>query len=288
MTSKRRSLILFLSDGVLKVHISDKEFLELAYYIERNYGIHLKKEKKTLLEGRLFQFLKEKNLKNFSEFYQCLIQDKTNQTATTLVNKITTNHTFFMREADHFAYFRERILPYLSKTVKDKDLRIWSAGCSTGEEPYTLAMIINDFFGQEKLFWDTKILATDISDKVLSYAQKGYFSNHQLTNVPGIWRNNYFEQIDRDTSRISKQIRDDIIFRRLNLMDKVFPFKKNFHVIFCRNVMIYFSEQTKMELANKFFENTEPGGYLFIGHSESLNRETTRYQYIKPAIYRKG
>lgn len=270
------------------MHISDQEFLQLAYYIERNYGIHLKKEKKTLLEGRLFQFLKEKNLKNFSEFYQYLILDKTNQTATTLVNKITTNHTFFMREADHFAYFREIILPYLSKTVKDKDLRIWSAGCSTGEEPYTLAMIINDFFGQEKLYWDTKILATDISDKVLSLAQKGYFSNHELTNVPVIWKNNYFEQIDKDTSRISKPIRDDIIFRRLNLMDKVFPFKKNFHVIFCRNVMIYFSEQTKMELANKFFENTEPGGYLFIGHSESLNRDMTRYQYIKPAIYRKG
>lgn len=267
--------------------ITDSEFQLLANYIEKNYGIHLKKEKKTLVEGRLYHFLKEKNLRNFGEFYQHLIQDKTNQMAITLVNKITTNHTFFMREADHFEFFQESVLPYLRENVKDKDLRIWSAGCSTGEEPYTLAMIINDYFGKEKIFWDTKILATDISDKALTIARNGEYFNHDLTNVPSFWKNNYFEWSDKDKNRITRKIRDEIIFRRLNLMDKVFPFKKRFHVIFCRNVMIYFSNQIKMELANKFYEYTEPGGYLFIGHSESLNREMTHYQYIKPAIYRK-
>ncbi|WP_246141153.1 CheR family methyltransferase [Bacillus marasmi] len=267
--------------------ITDKEFQQLAYYIEYNYGIHLRKEKKTLVEGRLYNYIKENNMSNFSEFYQRLIQDKTNQTATNLVNKITTNHTFFMRETDHFDYFRDIVLPYLSESVKDKDLRIWSAGCSTGEEPYTLAMIINDYFKKEKLFWDTKILATDISDKVLKIARDGQYSNGALTKVPPTWRTNYFEHINKDTSEITKRVRDEVIFRRLNLMDKVFPFKKRFHVIFCRNVMIYFKEQTKMELVNKLYQYTEPGGYLFIGHSESLNRERTAYQYIKPAIFRK-
>lgn len=270
------------------MYITDKEFQQLAFYIEHNYGIHLRKEKKTLVEGRLYTFLKENNMNNFSEFYQHLIQDKTNQAATTLVDKITTNHTFFMRESDHFDFFRDNVLPYLSERIKDKDLRIWSAGCSSGEEPYTLAMIINDYFGKEKFFWDTKILATDISDKVLNIARIGQYANRDLTKLPATWKASYFEQIDKDTSKITNRIRDEVIFRRLNLMDKVFPFKKRFHVIFCRNVMIYFNEQTKMELVNRLYQYTEPGGYLFIGHSESLNRERTAYHYIKPAIFRKG
>lgn len=269
------------------VTITNEEFRRLADYIKTNYGIHLKEEKKALVIGRLYDVLIQNNFNNFSEYYDYVVSDKTGDAVATLINKITTNHTFFMREADHFYYFRDKVLPYLSKTVKDKDLRIWSAGCSTGEEPYTLAMIIDEFFGKEKMWWDTKILATDISSKVLDIAVKGIYSNEKIAALPPSWRLNYFRKLDYENSVLVDRIRNEVIFRKFNLIEKVFPFKRKFHVIFCRNVMIYFDAKTRTELANKFYDLTEYGGYLFIGHSESLNREETKYKYIMPAVYRK-
>jgi chemotaxis protein methyltransferase CheR len=269
------------------VTITDKEFMLLAQFIKDNYGIHLKEEKKTLVTGRLHNVLIESNCRNFTEYFSLIQSDKDGEEVTKLINKITTNHTFFMREVDHFDYFRDKILPFLKNTVKDKDLRIWSAGCSSGEEPTTLAMILSEYFGKEKLWWDTKVLATDISDRILEKAKSGIYSNEQLASLPMNWRTNYFRLIDKENSVLIDKIRNEIIYRKFNLMDETFPFKKKFHVIFCRNVMIYFDNKTKTELVNKFYEFTEPGGYLFIGHSESLNREQTRYKYIMPAVYRK-
>ena len=201
--------------------------------------------------------------------------------------QVSTNHTYFMREEEHFRYFRGVVLPELTGRVRDKDLRIWSAGCSSGEEAYTLAMIIDEFFGKEKLFWDTKILATDISSRVLEEAKKGVYSNDELAVLPSSWRLSYFTAFDKESSIISDRIKNEVIFRRFNLMEKSFPFRKKFHVVFCRNVMIYFDAETKRKLINKFYEITEPGGYLFIGHSESINRNETGYKYVMPALYRK-
>jgi chemotaxis protein methyltransferase CheR len=182
---------------------------------------------------------------------------------------------------------KNKVLPYLQYAVKDNDIRIWSAGCSYGEEPYTIAMIMDDFFGREKPCWDTKVLATDISGKVLEEAQKGVYSNEEISVLPSQWKLSYFKKLDNEKCRISDRMRNEVIFRKLNLMDSIFPFKKKFHVIFCRNVMIYFDSQTKWQLVNKFYDLTENGGYLFIGHSESLDREQTKYKYIMPAVYRK-
>lgn len=259
----------------------------MADYIKANYGINLKEEKQSLVTGRFQNVLIQNSFNNFSEYFDYIVSDKTGDAVITLIDKITTNHTFFMREADHFFYFRDKVLPYLKSTVKDKDLRIWSAGCSTGEEPYTLAMIIDEFFGKEKMWWDTKILATDISSKVLDTAIKGIYSNEEIAALPLNWRLNYFKKLDNENSVLVDKIRNEVIYRKFNLMEEVFPFKRKFHVIFCRNVMIYFDAQTKRELVNKFYDLTEYGGYLFIGHSESLNREETKYKYIMPAVYRK-
>jgi chemotaxis protein methyltransferase CheR len=267
--------------------ITDKEFKQLAQYIKNNYGIHLKEEKKTLVTGRLHNVLIESNCKNFTEYFNLLQADENGKEIKKLINKITTNHTFFMREVDHFYYFRDKILPYLERTVRDRDLRIWSAGCSSGEEPSTLAMIIDDYFGKEKAMWDTKILATDISDRVLEKAKAGQYSNEEIASLPLNFRTNYFRKINSENSILTEKIRNEIIYRKFNLMDKTLPFKKKFQVIFCRNVMIYFDNNTKAELINKFYEFTEPGGYLFIGHSESLNRESTKYKYVLPSVYRK-
>lgn len=269
------------------INITDQEFKRFADYIKRNYGINLKAEKQSLVAGRLSNVLLSKNFTNFSDYLDYVIADPTGDASITLLDKITTNHTFFMREVDHFYYFRDRVLPYLASTVRDKDLRIWSAACSSGEEPYTLAMLVDEFFGKEKLRWDTKILATDISSNVLELAKQGVYSKERVTALPASWKLNYFKEFDTDQVILHDKIKNEVIYRKFNLMDAVFPFKRKFHVIFCRNVMIYFDNKTKDELVEKLYNLTEYGGYLFIGHSESLNRNSTRYKYIMPAVYRK-
>jgi chemotaxis protein methyltransferase CheR len=276
----------------LVITITDKEFFALADYIKHNYGIHLKKEKQALVTGRLHNVLLENNFKSFSEYFNYIVSDKSGEAAATLVNKITTNHTFFMREEEHFDYLQNVVLPYLTQSVTDKDLRIWSAGCSSGEEPYTIAMILDDYFGRDKIWWDTKVLATDISSNVLEEARKGQYSNEDIAHLPPQWRQKYFNCIlsgsdSKECAELCQKIRNEVIFRKFNLMESVFPFKRKFHVIFCRNVMIYFDNETKKRLVDKLYDLTEDGGFLFIGHSESLNREQTRYKYIMPALYRK-
>lgn len=269
------------------ITISKKEFDQLSAFIKANYGIYLKPEKETLVIGRLQNELIQKGFKNFSEYYNYVIGDKTGMAVSGLLDKITTNHTFFMREADHFDYFKDVVLPYLNSVSRDKDLRIWCAGCSSGEEPYTLAMILDEYFGKDKLYWDTKVLATDISTKVLEEAKKGIYSNKEIETLPAKWRLNYTTKVNGEESVFIDRIRSEVIFRKFNLMENVFPFKKKFHVIFCRNVMIYFDNTTKNTLVNKYYDLLEPGGYLFIGHSESINRDVSRFKYVQPAVYRK-
>lgn len=267
--------------------ITEKEFRLLAEYIEKNYGIHLKKEKQTLVTGRLHNTLAQLGFDSYLDYYKHLIEDKTGEASSILIDKITTNHTYFMREAEHFYFFRDKVLPYLKKSSIEKDLRIWCAASSTGEEPYIIAMILDEFFNKEKLWWDTKVLATDISQSVLETAKKGIYSNEKLLSMPKNWKLNYFNQYDKENSVVIDRIKNEVIYRKFNLMENIFPFRKRFHVIFCRNVMIYFNNETKDRLVNKFYDIMEPGGYLFIGLSESLNREKTRFKYISPAVYRK-
>ena len=252
------------------INITEKEFAKLAEFIKTNYGIHLKEGKKSLVIGRLHNVLSQKDFKSFSDYYDYIVSDKTGDAVTVLIDKITTNHTFFMREADHFHYFKSAVLPYLASTVRDKDLRIWSAGCSTGEEPYTLAMILDEYFGSEKMLWDSKVLATDISGKVLDTAQKGIYDNEEVATLPVQWRLNYFKKHDKEKSILAERIRNEVIYRKFNLMESVFPFKRKFHVIFCRNVMIYFDNKTRDALVNKYYQHLESGGYLFIGTQSHL------------------
>lgn len=264
----------------------DDEFLTLSSYTKTNYGIDLS-DKRTLVESRLRNYLSEGRYQSFPHYFQSLVNDRTGTEATALVDRLTTNYTFFMREPKHFRYFQDTILPYLVSTVKDRDLRIWSAGCSSGEEPYTLAMIMNDYFGKSKLFWDTRILATDISSQVLETALQATYSDEQIKDLPASWRLKYFEPGQNGRQRLVSDIREAVIFRKFNLMEKKFPFKRKLHVIFCRNVMIYFDSETRKQLLQRFYEITELGGYLIIGHSESIDRKENGYRYIMPSVYRK-
>jgi len=267
--------------------ISHKEFAKLAEYIKVNYGIYLKQEKQTLLVGRLQNVLQQAGFTNFTDYYNYIVANKDKEAVNTLINKITTNHTYFMREPQHFYFFRDQVLPFWANILSTKDLRVWSAACSSGEEAYTLAMIIDEYFGQDKAAWDTKILATDISSQVLDMAKDAIYSNERIAPLPKHWKVNYFKRYDSENSVLIDRIKQEVIYRKFNLMDEVFPFRKRFHAIFCRNVMIYFDNTTKEKLVDKLYEQIEYGGYLFIGHSEALNRETTRFKYISPSVYRK-
>jgi chemotaxis protein methyltransferase CheR len=271
----------------MMMSINDNDFVKLTSFIQDNYGINLA-TKKILIEGRLGNMVIEKGFKNFSDYLTHVFSNDSKEEITNLINKLTTNHTFFMRENSHFEYFKDKVLPFLVSSLKQKDLRIWSAGCSSGEEPYTLAMILADYLGEENPKWDSKILATDISVKVLEIAEKAIYGSESIDKLPNSWKMSYLKKVDKENYQFEDRIKNEVIFRIFNLMDEEFPFKKKFHAIFCRNVMIYFDAKTKIQLINKFYELTEPGGYLFIGHSESINRGETHYRYIMPAVYRKG
>jgi len=266
--------------------IRDDEFHQLVNYVKSYCGLDLS-GKRHLIEGRLQPVLAALNMNSFAEYYHYVVKDKSGEALINLLNKLTTNHTYFMRESDHFLFFRDTVLPYWSAAAKNKDLRIWSAGCSTGEEPYTLAMILQDFFGDKKWLWDTRVLATDISRKVLEIASEGVYTSEQVAVLPEHWRRDYFRPVENGRYRVVDKIRNEVIFRAFNLNNPVYPFKQKFHVIFCRNVMIYFDNETKQELVNKFYENLESGGYLFIGHAESISRDRTKFKYVKPAVYYK-
>lgn len=209
------------------ITISDEEYAKLTDYMYRNYGIKLGEHKKALVVGRLQSVLMQNNFRSFSEYLDYVFSDKTGNALITLINRITTNHTSFMREPEHFNFLRDKVLPYLVNTVKSKDLRIWSAGCSNGAEAYTIAMVLQEFFGSEKPLWDTRILATDISQKVLDTAKKGEYSNKDIATVPPHWKNKYFDVVDDEKVVVSDRIKNEVIFRSFNLMNEVFPFKKN-------------------------------------------------------------
>ena len=269
------------------VEITDKEFKKLADYIQANYGIFLRNEKQALLNARLSNVVEQNNFKSFSEYYDYIVSDVSGLATSILIDKVTTNYTYFMRESEHFKYMSGMVLPYFERVIKDYDLRVWSAGCSTGEEPYTIAIMLEEYFKNKK-GWDKKILATDISTQVLGFAKKGIYEARQLELIPPMWKLNYFTRKSSNVYAVDELLKKEVIFRRQNLVQNFgFQFKKKFHVIFCRNVMIYFNKKTRDALANRFYDITEPGGYLFIGHTEALDRDDTKYKYVAPAIYRK-
>lgn len=267
--------------------ITDEEFRRIVVFVKQRYGIDLS-QKKIIVNGRLENYIKANNWADFNQFMDVVENDKTGMQEKMLVNFLTTNHTYFMREFEHFEYFRGVVLPWLKrKESNKKELRIWCGAASTGEEPYMIAMVLTDFFGLEHNQWDTRILATDISTQALQQAIDGIYTSEQLKNVPEQWKNHFFKAIARTGQYMVKEnLKREVIFRQFNLMDP-FPFKKRMHTIFLRNVMIYFDKETKEELLRKVYDYLEPGGYLFIGTTETLDRNSIPFKIIQPSIFRK-
>lgn len=290
MENKAKSTLVneFFSDSW--IHITDEEFKQLRELVYKNIGINLTEEKRNLLMGRLQKILRSRGFSNFNSYYNFVISDKTGDALSELANSISTNHTFFYREKDHFEFFLNHVLPEFAERLYKEgtyDFRMWSAGCSSGEEPYNLIMLMKEFFGNDYKKWDAGILATDISEKALNTARQAIYSDDRIRYLPDSYKKKYLKKIDATNWVVNEDVKKEVTFRRFNLMNEVFPFKKKFHVIFCRNVMIYFDEQTRITLVDKFYNLLVPGGYLFIGHSETLKREVHEFQFVMPALYRK-
>lgn len=269
------------------MQLSDKDFQRLVTFIKSAYGINLA-EKRQLIVGRLSNTLVSMGYDSFSAYIDEILTKKDPKDIELMLNKLTTNYTYFYREGDHFDYFRDVILPDLEKQKSNsRVLSIWSAGCSSGQEPYTLSMILKERFGNKVPQWDTRILATDISQNALKAAMQGIYDEESLSALPADWKRKYFKKTSEPgVLQVSDSLKQNVIFKTFNLMDPI-RFKLKFDVIFCRNVMIYFDQPTKDALVQRFYDATVKGGYLFIGHSEGLNRSTTSYKYFMPAAYRK-
>lgn len=268
--------------------ITDREFERLVAFMHDNYGINLS-AKRVLIQGRLGNMLKDRGFKNYNDYLDAVMSDTSGAEVTTILNKLTTNHTYFMREPEHYTYLKEVILPYVAANAKNNEIRIWSAGCSSGEECYTTAMLLNEYFGKDKARWDTRILATDISHSVMDKAKRGIYHEDGMKGLSPEWKNKYFNKTSDGNYEICQAIKNEIIFKPFNLMDPMpNTFKSRpFDLIFCRNVMIYFDQPTKNALVNRFYDVIKPGGYFYIGHAESIPRNETKFEYIKPAIYRR-
>jgi len=266
--------------------IKDEEFIRIAAYMKQHYGIDLG-QKKVIVNGRLENYLRREGWTTFDEFMNAVENDKTGTQEKMLVNFLTTNHTYFMREFVHFDFFKSEVLPWLKrKESARKDLRIWCGAASSGEEPYMIAMVLADFFGLERDQWDTKVLATDISTKALQKAMTGIYTQEELKSVPEQWRKHFFKALPGERYQVTEKLKREVLFRQFNLMDP-FPFKRQLHTVFLRNVMIYFDAKTKRELVQKVYDALEPGGYLFIGTTETLDRSSTPFKIVQPSIFRK-
>ncbi|MDO3378087.1 CheR family methyltransferase [Geoalkalibacter halelectricus] len=271
--------------------ISDEEFELLRRLIKSRFGINLTDQKKSLVVGRLQKLLRSTGFASFHAYYEHLVNDKNEGALSELINRISTNHTYFNREKAHFDYFQQTALPAVVERLRQegsRDLRIWCAGCSSGEEAYTLQMLMLEYFGGDYGRWDAGILATDISERVLSIAQAGIYPQERVMQLPEGLQRKYFRRLPDGSSQVVESVRNEVTLRRFNLMNERFPFKKPFHIIFCRNVMIYFDQPTRETLVGKFHQLTVPGGYLFIGHSETLGRNHSLYRYVMPAVFQKG
>ncbi|MGI5970225.1 MAG: CheR family methyltransferase [Oscillospiraceae bacterium] len=264
--------------------IAEQDFNRLKDFMLNNYGLNFE-NKTALIEGRLSNLILKMGFSNFHEYVESVLKRPTEEKLSILVSKLTTNYTMFMREPRHYEFLTSNVLPEICPKVRNGELRIWSAGCSSGEEPYTIAITLLKYFESNNKTCLTRILATDISDNVLNAARAGVYSQSQLRDLDQLTKNRFFTKQEGDRYQVVEELRKMVRFEKFNL---IHPFKAGrYHIIFCRNVMIYFKNETKQALAQKFYEHLEPGGYLFIGLSETLHNIETRFEFVKPAVYRK-
>lgn len=271
-----------------EIELKPEEFKLFRIYIYEKVGISISEEKHTLIKGRLSKRLNELELKSFKEYYNHLINDTTGDELLFFVSAISTNVTSFFREETQWRWLQS-YLPELISAKKDKKIRIWSAGCSSGEEPYTILMFLQNYLPNFES-WDIKILATDISPKVLKCAIAGCYESRQIEQLPKNMVMQSFEKIDAKNEmkyQIKSALKERVMFRLYNLVTDEFFFKNKFDMIFCRNVMIYFDDKTRHQLIGRFAQLLPKGSPLFLGSSESLTTHKETLKLLGSSIYQK-
>ncbi len=263
-------------------------FRKLIY---KESGIELGGEKMQLLRARLGKRLRQGGFSSFRAYYDHVVEDQTGGELSTLLDAVSTNTTHLFREEGHFDFLRKVIKRWVEDAAwcaENQTLRIWSAGCSSGEEPYSIAMVVHDALKAHPRI-QPKILATDLSIQMLRQAKLGLFEPQRIGKVPAAFGKRYLRKTTSERGpllEVAPQLRKLITFARFNLMTPTFPFRFGFHVIFCRNVMIYFDKTTQEALVARYAKHLKTGGYLLIGHSESLNSLEHPLTYVEPTIYR--
>ena len=270
--------------------LRDIDFEKISRLVYEQCGINLHEDKKELVKARLSKRLRKGNFRSFADYYRYVKTEDGIDELIAMIDSISTNLTSFFREESHFHKLQDVMSAMIDTSGRGRrtpKLRVWSAGCSTGEEPYTLAITSKEITDGRKV--DLRILATDISTKTLKTAVDGVYPKDRVKNIPPLLLRKYFQIGQRHWSgyyRVRKELKDIIRFRRFNLMENL-PVNGLFDVIFCRNVMIYFDKKTQDDLVNRFYGNLKEGGYFFVGHSESLMGLTHRFKYVEPSVYRK-
>ncbi|MGE4553162.1 MAG: protein-glutamate O-methyltransferase CheR [Desulfovibrionaceae bacterium] len=275
--------------GLAGAELGEAEFRRFSELIESELGIKMPPSKKTLLQSRFQRRLRALNLGDYRQYCDYVFSPEGLESERPhLYDAVTTNTTHFFREPHHFEILTGRVLPELSARLGRQTLKVWSAGCSSGQEPYTLAMVLEEYAKAHAGF-DYAILATDISTKILEHALRGVYTMDAAKDVPRALMTRYMlksKDPAKGLVRMAPEVRRHIRFRRLNFMEE-FRLNSPRHVIFCRNVVIYFDRPTQQRLFTKFCDHLIPGGYLFIGHSESLSGMDLPLVQVVPTVFRR-
>lgn len=270
--------------------MSDKTFVRFSSFIQNELGIKMPDIKKTMLQARLRKRLRAVGMTDFEEYYKYVFSPEGRHIELFhMIDVVTTNKTDFFREPKHFDYLTQVFLPeFMKRSDKDtpKHLKIWSAGCSTGEEPYTLAMVLSDVADRLPNF-TFSILGTDISTRVLETAAQGIYEHDRVEPVPMPFRRKYLlRNKEKNLVRVAPGLRNVVKFKRLNLMDKEFWLSEKVDLVFFRNVMIYFDRPTQEQVLSRMCKHVVRNGYIFIGHSETLNGLNVPLVPVTPTVYR--
>ena len=273
--------------------LTDSEFSELVKIIYDKTRIQMTDHKRALVNARISKRLRALNMDSFKEYIDSLKNASDDEEVTNFINAVTTNKTDFFRENKHFEYMKSSFLPAWEKSYKEgkvHNLRIWSAACSTGEEPYTIAMTLHEYFGERYDKYDIKILASDIDTNVLSHAMRGVYKEESVEPIANSILRKYFLKGSGENEgfyRVKSLLQKDLFFRQLNFKEADFNIHTMFDLIFCRNVIIYFDKEFQKELFLKFYKYMKEDSLVFIGHSETLFGISDKFKYVASNIYKK-
>ncbi len=281
-----------MADFISKaIQLTDNDFRTISSYIEKNTGIRMPEAKRVMIQSRLLGRLKALGFNNFSDYLNYTFnEDSSGKELILLTDALTTNKTEFFRENDHFQYLERTVLPELvRKNIKSPNF--WSAGCSSGEEVYTISIVLREYMRQHKGDFNSyHIFASDLSTKVLDKAVNAVYDENSIEDIPFDKKKLYFLRSSDRTNpkvRIKPELRSCVSFRRLNLMDSSYDIREMFQVIFCRNVLIYFDKPTQEKIISKLIRHLVPDGFLFLGHSETILSMDLPLVTVAPTVYRK-